>query len=227
MIKNETCFTSDDKYTIDLNLTNKPKSFQKTCITETGLSDFDKLILIFFKTQITHLKSKIAFYRNYKHFEDRKFLEDLNSTDFSLNTDDPNENYNFITDKFLKVVNRHAPLKKKILRGNHAPLLTKEIRKEIYTKSELKKIYNRNPTEENKTIYKTQRNECVSLRQKAIKIYFNNMTKTVVQTKKVFWKLMKAFLTTKGFLKNAEIMLTEKDKTVTEEKELVRTFNDR
>ena len=38
---------------------------------------------------------------------------------------------------------------------------------------------------------------------------------------------MKAFLTTKGFLKNAEIMLTEKDKTVTEEKELVRTFNDR
>ena len=157
MIKNETCFTSDDKYTIDLNLTNKPKSFQKTCITETGLSDFDKLISIFFKTQITRLKSKIAFYRNYKHFEDRKFLEDLNSTDFSLNTDDPNENYNFITDKFLKVVNRHAPLKEKILRGNHAPLLTKEIRKEIYTKSELKKIYNRNPTEENKTIYNTKK----------------------------------------------------------------------
>ena len=157
LIKNETCFTSDDKYTIDLNLTNKPKSFQKTCITETGLSDFDKLISIFFKTQITRLKSKIAFYRNYKHFEDRKFLEDLNSTDFSLNTDDPNENYNFITDKFLKVVNRHAPLKKKILRGNHAPLLTKEIRKEIYTKSELKKIYNRNPTEENKTIYNTKK----------------------------------------------------------------------
>ena len=71
-----------------------------------------------FKTQITCLKPKIVFYRNYKHFEDIRFLEDLNSTDFSLNTDDPN---NFITDKFLNVVNKHAPLKKKTLKGNQVP----------------------------------------------------------------------------------------------------------
>ena len=40
------------------------------------------------------------------------------------------------------------------------------------------------------------------------------------------WKLIKPFLTNKGFLENAEIMLTEKDKIVTEEKELERIFND-
>ena len=125
LIRKETCLTRDHKSTIDLILTNKPKSFQNTCITETGLSDFHKLISTFFKTQITRLKPKIVFYRNYKHFEDSRFLEDLNSTDFSLNTDDPNENYNFITDKFLNVVNRHAPLKKKTLRGNKAPFLLK------------------------------------------------------------------------------------------------------
>ena len=87
LIRNETCSTRDHKSSIDLILTNKPESFQNTCITETGLSDFHKLILTFFKTQITPLKSKIVFYRNYKHFEDRRFLEDLNSTDFSLNAD--------------------------------------------------------------------------------------------------------------------------------------------
>ena len=108
-------FYKDHKSTIGLILTNKPKSFQNTCITETGLSDFHKLISTFFKTQITRLKPKIVFYRNYKHFEGNRFLEDVNSPDFSLNTDDPNENYNFISDKFLKVVNRHAPLKKKTL----------------------------------------------------------------------------------------------------------------
>ena len=113
MIRNETCFTRDHKSTIDLILTNKSKNFQNTCITETGLSDFHKLISTFFKTQITRLKPKIVFFRNYKRFEDSKFLEDLNSTDFSLNTDDPNENYNFIIDKFLNVVSRHAPPKKK------------------------------------------------------------------------------------------------------------------
>ena len=115
-------------------------------------------------TQITCLKTKIVFCRNYKHFEDSRFLEDVNSTDFSLNTDDPNENYNFTTDKFLNVVNRHAPLKKKILRCNQALFLTKELRKQIYTRIKLKNKYNRNPIEENKAIYKKQGNKCASLK---------------------------------------------------------------
>ena len=36
----------------------------------------------------------------------------------------------------------------------------------------------------------------------------------------------KTFLTNNGFLENAEIVLTEKDKIVTEEQELVKIFND-
>ena len=52
------------------------------------------------------------------------------------------------------------------------------------------------------------------------------MTKTAVQTNTDFWKLVKPFLTNKGFFENVEIMLTEKDKIVTEEKKLVKIFND-
>ena len=172
------------------------------------------------------MRPKIVFYHNYKHFEDSRFLEDLNSTYFSLNPDYPNENYNFITDKFLSVVNRHAPLKKENVKGNQAPFLTKELRKEIYTRSKLKYKYNRYPIKKNNPIYKKQKNKCVSLRRKAIKVYFNNMTKTGVETNKDFWKLIKPYLTNKGFLENIEIMLTEKDKIVTEERKLVRIFND-
>ena len=69
-----------------------------------------------------------------------------------------------ITDKFLNVVNRHAPLKKENVKGNQDLFLTKELRKEIYTRSKLKNKYNRNPTEENKALYKKQRNKCVSVR---------------------------------------------------------------
>ena len=64
LIRNETCFPRDHKSTIDLILTNKPKRFHNTCITETGLSTFHKLISTFFKTQITRLKPKIVFYQN-------------------------------------------------------------------------------------------------------------------------------------------------------------------
>ena len=62
--------------------------------------------------------------------------------------------------------------------------MTKELKKEIYTRTKLKNKYNRNPNEEHKAIYKKQRNKCVSLRRKTIKVYFNIVTKTDVQTNK-------------------------------------------
>ena len=99
--------------------------------------------------------------------------------------------------------------------------------KEIYTRSKLKNKYNRNPTEENEARYKKQRNKCVSLRRKAVKVYFNNVTKTGTHNNEDFWKLIKPFLTNKGLLENTEIILTEKDEIIAEEKELVRIFNDR
>ena len=52
------------------------------------------------------------------------------------------------------------------------------------------------------------------------------MTKTGAHSNKDFWKLIKPFLPNNGFLENVEILLTEKDKIVTEEKELKRIFND-
>ena len=47
LMKTETYFTMSHKSLIDLFLTNKPLSFQKTHVTETGLSDYHKLILPF------------------------------------------------------------------------------------------------------------------------------------------------------------------------------------
>ena len=43
---------------------------------------------------------------------------------------------------------------KKTLSGNQAPFMTKELGKEIYTRSKLKDKYKRNTTKENKAIYK-------------------------------------------------------------------------
>ena len=48
LIKSETCYIKNHKSLIDLFLTNKPLSFQKTHVTETGLHDYRKLISTFF-----------------------------------------------------------------------------------------------------------------------------------------------------------------------------------
>ena len=58
LITSPTCFTKTHKSTIDLILTNKESCFQKTKATETGLSDFHKLISTFLRSQFCRLKPK-------------------------------------------------------------------------------------------------------------------------------------------------------------------------
>ena len=102
---------------------------------------------------------------------------------------------------------KHAPLKKKIVRGNHAPFITKDLRKAIYNRSRLKNKYLKNPSEVNEKLYKSQRNKCVSIRKKSIKQYFSNITSKGIVTNREFWKIMKPFLTNKGCFDNSDIML--------------------
>ena len=126
------------KLTIDLILTNKGKCFQKAKVTETGLSDFHKLISSFLRSHISRLKPKAIYYKNYKKFHEQKLLKDVKNTNFCFNSDDPNDNFELITELFSKIVNKHAPLKKKFLRDNQAPFMNKELRKAIYDRSKLR-----------------------------------------------------------------------------------------
>ena len=47
---------------------------------------------------------------------------------------------------FSIIVNNHGPLKKKVDRRNHAPSVTKEFRKAIYTRSKLRNNFWKYPT---------------------------------------------------------------------------------
>ena len=78
----EACLMKNRKSTSDLFLTNKTKSFFKTHATETGHSDYLKLISTFFKSKTPRLKPKVIFYRNYKKFDEKSFLHDLQNKNF-------------------------------------------------------------------------------------------------------------------------------------------------
>ena len=89
------------------------------------------MIGTFFQAKITRLKPRKIYYKNYKNFDKPSFILELKSTNLESSSIDPDENYIFLTNQFLKVVNQHVPLKVKILRGNHAPFVDKLLRKEI------------------------------------------------------------------------------------------------
>ena len=51
LVKFQTCFkNADNPSTLDLIITNKPKSFQNTVGISTGLSDFHRMVLTSMKT---------------------------------------------------------------------------------------------------------------------------------------------------------------------------------
>ena len=80
-------------------LTNKPLSFQKTHVTETGLSDYHKLMSSFFKSYFTRLRLKVITYRNYKKFDENVFLNDLQKLEIKLDEENSESSYSLISNK--------------------------------------------------------------------------------------------------------------------------------
>ena len=136
IINGKTCFKAQKGTSIDVLLTNRPRSFHKTDIFETGFSDHHKLILSVFRSYFIRIPPKTTEYRNYKNFNETVFLHDLDQELLKgeMNKNN-NEMYSAFTKVFRLVLDRHAPLKAKKVRGNQGPFMTKELSKAIMNKS--------------------------------------------------------------------------------------------
>ena len=157
----KTCFTKNRSTLIDVILTNRVRSFQKTSVFETGLSDYHGLAVTILKSHIPRLKTKVIKYHNYKNSDPVKFLADVRRTNFDA-LEDPDDCYDNFTNSFRNLVDKHAPLKTKLARGNSAPFMTRELKKAIYTRTRLKNKLNKCPTNQNEKNYKKQRNNILA-----------------------------------------------------------------
>ena len=83
LINKITCTKKLEGSSLDVLLTNHPKSFMHTCVIETGLSDHHKLIGSFLKTKFQRLPPKNIHYRDYKKFDEKVFMEELEAINFN------------------------------------------------------------------------------------------------------------------------------------------------
>ena len=91
----------------------------------------------------------------------------------------------------MSVLDSHAPMKKKTIKENNAPFMTKALSKEIMRRSKLKNNFSKNTTEENRSLYKKQRNLCVNLLRKKKRNYYNNLDLKVFEDNKQSWSSVK------------------------------------
>ena len=102
-------------------------------------------------------------------------------------------NYNQFERTFMEVLNRHAPVKKRVARANEVPYMTKKLRKAIANRSRLEHIFYRYKTDESKRAYKRQKNYCSMLYKKERKKFYTNLDIKSVTDSKRFWSTMKPF----------------------------------
>ena len=222
LVKEFTCFKGPPKC-YDLILTNRKHNFQDTLAVTTGFSDFHKLTITVLKTEFIKGDPIYIHYRDYKNYNPFDFTHELYQ---KLNNDVRCfHDYDIFHSILSEVLDKHAPIKKKTLRANHSPFMTKSLRKMIMHRSRCKNLYFRNKTAENWEKYRRLRNECVKLTKRAKREYFQNLNSKSLNDNKTFWKTIKPFFTNKG-LKSSKILLVENNAIVSDNIKVAEIMND-
>ena len=185
--KGPTCFKTTNGRCIDLKLTNKKHSFMKSKFYETGFSDHHHLIYTMFKTAYVKLPPKMIKHRDYSKFNTNSFQQELCK---QLQHGNASE-YSTLHSITIDVLEKHAPLKTKIVRGNDKEHLNGNIRRAIMKRSRLKKRANKSGTTNDREKYKKQRNKVVKLNREAKRKFYQSLDANSVDNDNKFWKTVK------------------------------------
>ena len=116
---------------IDVFLTNKPRSFSGTLSVDIGVSDFHNFIGAASKMHAPDCVKRKINYRRMKDFDEKSFQHDINSIPFHVCDifDDIDDIYWAQNSLFMPVVEKHAPLKTRVIHKPQAPYMNSELRK--------------------------------------------------------------------------------------------------
>ena len=112
-----------------------------------------------------------------------------------------------LTEIFSSILDKHAPIKSKQIRGNQAPFMNKSVSKIIMQKFKVRNKYLKWSSRENFLTYKKVKNKCNSLVIKSKKEYFQNLSNANSSHSKSFWNAAKYFVSNKGAISNENIII--------------------
>ena len=229
IIKEPTCSKSDSNPSIiDVILTTCPKRLAAPMNVNIGLSDFHNLVGV--ATRLNKPKSEPSkiVYRSFKHFSEEKYLQDLEMVPFHIadvfdDIDDVMWAHNAL---FANIVNEHAPLKCKSIKGKQVPYMNGNLRRAINVKAMLKRKLDKDKSNNQSwSKYKKQRNYVTKLKRQSIKVYFAKNANNCHDNQKHFWNVIKPFFKDSKSQNNVSSLL-EKNVIVTDARIIANTFNE-
>ena len=145
LVKVPPCYKNLKDTSLDVLLTNKPNSFQKTIICETGLSECHMVIATTLRSTFINLPQETGAIK----ISMKLFLKLIQGGLYR--SGDP---YLKLKEIFSSILDKHAPIKSKQIRENQAPFMNKSLSKIIMQKSNVRNKYLKSPSRKNFSNYK-------------------------------------------------------------------------
>ena len=95
------------------------------------------MVVTVMKTNFRKLEPKIINYRNYRYFSNDRFKEKVTSELSKVVLENSDKGFHKFLDVRKDILNIYAPLKKKYIRGNNSPFMTRTLSNEIMKSSRL------------------------------------------------------------------------------------------
>ena len=191
-LRTNTCFKSETGSCIDLILSNQKYSLQNTGSFDCGLSDYHHLVYTMLKSTYVKLPPKTILYRCFKNFSEINFVNDLYN-ELSLHFYNSFSSYDIFESIFAAVLDKHAPMKSKCIRGNEKPHMNKCLKKAIMKRTRLWNKYCKSKSSIDLGAYRVQRNLITKMNKKAKYDHFSRTIEAFKNDSKAFWKSCKPF----------------------------------
>ena len=134
-----------------------------------------------------------VFVRDYSKFNVDNFKNDLRNAPWAniFMQNNMNSAWNEFKSELTAIINRHAPLKEKIVRGKPSPWLTTSLRNKMHERDYLLKVARRTGSEKDWSSYKRARNNVTYSIRESKAQYFRNVFQEKIDRPKDFWKQIK------------------------------------
>ena len=224
-----TCYKSIESPTlIDVILTNTPRRLAGTINVSLGISDFHNLIGAATKMGLPNVAPKTVVYRSMKNFDEAAYVGDVEQAPFSVAElfEDIDDKMWYFETLLGGIIDAHAPIKTKKVKGNRVPYMNSELRKAINVKAMLKRKFYKFKNTHTWAKYVKQRNLVTKLKRKSKLEYFNKHCNEGTRAHdRPFWKTVKPFFTSNN-ASNATISIQHQNSLVSEPVEVCNHFND-
>ena len=196
LVSDYTRVTPTSKSIIDVILSSHPESHLCTGIGKIAMSDHYLVYTVVksIKPSINEQVHHARRYRCYKNFDQNLFVcEILNSEILKdvCNTDDLHSAWDAWKKEFLRICERHAPIRTARMKRRYNPWINKDILKLMYRRDYAHKRSINNPSSDIVNEYKALRNDVNIMIENSKKQYYEQLCKDGKTNSNNLWKELK------------------------------------